>query len=106
LGKGLYETNRIRVDLGQYYIDNFASLINPLCKVYLYDEAGSSDFSHDWAAIDAEQGLNKLELWPKYNLINNNLTYNVKCINFVATSSPSPSGLSAMVVNTSADLTG
>ena len=106
LSKGLYLTNRVRVNLGQFATDNSASALTPKCKVYTYSTAGSPAFSHDWAAIDTTGGLNSLELWPSYNLLNNNLTYTIRCVNFVSTSSPTPIAISAMVANTSADLTG
>lgn len=34
ISKGLYVTNRVRINLGQYYTDNLASQINPICKIY------------------------------------------------------------------------
>jgi hypothetical protein len=106
ISKGLYVTNRVRVNLGQFATDNSASSLNPKCKVYTYTTTGSPAFSHDWAAIDTSGGLSSLELWPAYNLLNNNLTYTLRCINFVSTSSPTPISISAMIANTSADLTG
>ena len=61
VGKGLYATNRVRVNLGQYYTDNSASLINPICKIYTFNSGGASTmFSHHWSAVDTSQGLNKL----------------------------------------------
>lgn len=99
-------TNRVRLNLGQYNTDNLASQINPICKIYQYNVAGSTEFSHDWAAVDTSQGLSRLEFWPEVDQVNTNLTYTVKCNNFVATSTSSPTGISGRVVNTSADLTG
>ncbi len=61
MSKGLYDTNRIRFDLGQFSVDNTASALSPNCKVYNYDLSISSPMlSHDWAAIDSSQGLSKL----------------------------------------------
>lgn len=61
LSKGLYDTNRMRFDLGQFAVDNNASTVNPSCKVFDYNVANSSpDFSHDWSAVDYSQGLAKL----------------------------------------------
>ena len=106
LSKGMYVTNRVRINLGQFYTDNAASQISPRCKIYTYSTTGSLEFSHDWAAIDTSQGLNKLEFWPEKDSDSTNLTYTVKCENFVATSTSSPNPISGRVVNTSADLTG
>lgn len=47
-----------------------------------------------------------LDFWPEKDLINNNLTYTVKCINFAATTTSSAVGISGKVVNKSDDLTG
>lgn len=41
LGKGLYDTERVRINLGQYYTDNSASVISPKCKIYEYTVDGS-----------------------------------------------------------------
>lgn len=41
LGKGIYVTNRVRINLGQYFTDNSASQINPTCKIYTYTTLGS-----------------------------------------------------------------
>ena len=61
LSKGLYDTNRMRFDLGQFAVDNNASTVNPSCKVFDYNVAnGSPSFSHDWSAVDYSQGLAKL----------------------------------------------
>jgi hypothetical protein len=61
ISKGLYDTNRMRFDLGQFAVDNNASSVSPTCKVFNYDVAnGSPSFSHDWAAVDSSQGLAKL----------------------------------------------
>jgi hypothetical protein len=61
LSKGLYDTNRVRFDLGQFSVDNSASGVNPLCKIYNYDAlSNSGSLSHDWAAIDSSLGLSKL----------------------------------------------
>lgn len=64
IGKGLYVTNRVRINLGQYHTENSASQISPLCKIYTYSLDGSPEFSHDWAAVDATQGYNRLDFWP------------------------------------------
>lgn len=106
LSKGLYVTNRIRFNLGQFALDNAASTVNPSCKVYAYSTTGSAAFSHDFAGVDVSGGFSSLEIWPATNLLNSNLTYTIQCINFLSTSSPTPISISAMVVNTSADLTG
>jgi hypothetical protein len=74
--------------------------------VYTYSLTGSTDFSHDFAAVVVSGGFSSLEIWPATNLLNSNLTYTIQCINFLSTSSPTPIGITAMVVNTSADLTG
>ena len=59
--KGLYDTNRVRFDLGQFAVDNSASTLGPQCKVFTYDLAnGSPQMSHDWSAVDTSQGLSKL----------------------------------------------
>jgi len=42
LGKGLYVTNRVRINLGQYNIENSASQINPTCSIYTYTVTGST----------------------------------------------------------------
>lgn len=60
IAKGIYITNRVRINLGQYYTDNTASQISPMCKIYTYDLFGSMEFNHDWAAVDASQGYNRL----------------------------------------------
>jgi hypothetical protein len=60
ISKGLYRTNRIRFNLGQFAVDNNASSVTPICKVYNYDTMGSLTFSHDWNAIDSSQGLSSL----------------------------------------------
>lgn len=61
LSKGLYDTNRIRFDLGQFASDNNATTITPTCKVFDYDVLnGSPSFSHDWAAVDSSSGLANL----------------------------------------------
>lgn len=106
VGKGLYVTNRVRINLGQYHTENVASQITPLCKIYTYSTTGSPEFSHDFAAIDASSGYNRLDFWPERDLVSTNLTYTVRCINFAATSTSSPVGISGRVVNTTADLTG
>jgi hypothetical protein len=106
INKGLYNTERIRINLGQYSSDNTGSTLSPTCVVFQYSPSGAEVFSHDFAAIDFSQGYSKLELWPKYHLFNSNLTYTVKCYNFLTTSSPSPIAISGLVVNTSADMTG
>ena len=106
LSKGLYVTNRIRFNLGQFALDNSASTVNPSCKVYTYTTNGSPSYSHDFAAVDASGGFSSLEIWPATNLLSNNLTYTIQCVNFLSTSSPTPLSITAMVVNTSSDLTG
>ena len=106
ISKGLYVTNRVRFNLGQFALDNAASSVNPSCKIYQYTTDGSAYFSHDWAAVDVSGGFSSLELWPSVNLLNSNLTYTVKCINFLSTSSPTPISITSKIVNTSADLTG
>lgn len=106
IGKGLYTTNRVRINLGQYFTENSASQINPLCKIFIYSLTGSTEYSHDWAAVDATRGFNRLDFWPEKDLISTNLTYTVRCINFAATSTSSAVGISGRVVNTTADLTG
>ena len=106
ISKGLYVTNRVRFNLGQFATDNSASSVTPSCQVYNYDTVGSLQYSHDFAAVDVTGGLIALELWPAYNLLNNNLTYTIKCINFLSTSSPTPISVTAKIANTSADLTG
>lgn len=60
IGKGMYVTNRVRINLGQYNTDNLASQINPICKIYEYNVAGSTEFSHHWAAIDTSKGFDDL----------------------------------------------
>lgn len=60
LSKGLYVTNRIRFNLGQFALDNSASTVNPSCKVYTYSTTGSSDLSHDFAAVDVSGGFSSL----------------------------------------------
>ena len=61
VSKGLYDTNRIRFDLGQFAVDNNASSVNPTCKVFNFDGVnGSLSYSHDWSAVDSSQGLAKL----------------------------------------------
>ena len=60
LSKGLYVTNRLRFNLGQFAMDNSASSLSPSCKVYTYDTAGSPNLSHDWDAIDVSGGLSSL----------------------------------------------
>lgn len=62
--------------------------------------------SHDWDAIDTSNGLTSLELWPSNNLLSDNLTYTLRCINFLSTSSPVPVSISSMIANLSSDLTG
>jgi hypothetical protein len=47
-----------------------------------------------------------LDFWPERDLISNNLTYTVKCINFAAISTSSAVGISGRIVNTTGDLTG
>ena len=42
LSKGLYDTNRMRFDLGQFAVDNNASSVNPSCKVFNYNNANGS----------------------------------------------------------------
>lgn len=106
ISKGLYVTNRIRFNLGQFALDNAASTVSPSCKVYTYSTTGSTELSHDFAAVDVSGGFSSLEIWPATNLLSNNLTYTIQCINFLSTSSPTPISMTAMVVNTSADLTG
>jgi hypothetical protein len=106
LSKGLYRTNRIRFNLGQFAVDNSASSVSPVCKIYEYDTMGSKQFSHDWNAVDSSQGLSSLEIWPDEELLSQNLTYTISCTNFLSTSSPNPSSISAKVVNMSSDLTG
>lgn len=106
ISKGIYLTNRVRINLGQYEVDNTASQISPRCKIYEYSTTGSPEYSHDWAGIDISRGFDELEFWPERNLLSTNLTYTVKCFNFLAASTSSPQPISAMVVNTSADLTG
>jgi hypothetical protein len=106
ISKGLYLTNRVRINLGQFATDNAVTAVSPKCKVYTYSTVDSTEFSHHWSAIDTTGGLTSLELWPALNLVNNNLTYTVHCSNFLSTSSPTPISISAMVANTSADLTG
>lgn len=106
LSKGLYVTNRVRFNLGQFATDNAGSSVAPKCKVYTYSTDGSPNLSHDWAAIDTTSGLTSLELWPALNLLSTNLTYTLLCKNFLSTSSPTPISISAMVANTSSDLTG
>jgi hypothetical protein len=106
ISKGLYVTNRIRFNLGQFALDNSASAVSPSCKVYTYSTTGSTAFSHDWAAVGVSGGFSSLEIWPETNLLSSNLTYTIQCSNFLSTSSPTPVSMTAMVVNTSADLTG
>lgn len=106
INKGLYNTERIRINLGQYSNDNTGSTLNPQCVVFQYSPTGAEVFSHDFAAIDSSQGYSKLELWPKYHLFSSNLTYTLKCYNFLSTSSPSPISISGLVVNMSSDMTG
>ena len=61
MSKGLDAKNRVRFDLGQFAVDNSASTVNPICKVYDYDQLNlSPEFSHDWSAVDSSQGLTKL----------------------------------------------
>lgn len=60
LSKGLYVTNRVRFNLGQFATDNAGSSVSPKCKVYTYSLDGSPAFSHDWAAIDTKSGLTSL----------------------------------------------
>ena len=60
LSKGLYVTNRVRFNLGQFATDNSASSVNPSCKVFTYSTTGSTAFSHDWDAIDISNGLTNL----------------------------------------------
>jgi hypothetical protein len=60
ISKGLYDTNRVRFDLGQFAVDNGGSTLNPTCQVYNYNANGSYSYSHDWAAVDSSQGLAKL----------------------------------------------
>ena len=60
ISKGLYVTNRVRFNLGQFSTDNSASAVNPSCKVYTYSTMGSPAFSHDFAAIDTSGGLTSL----------------------------------------------
>lgn len=60
LSKGLYILNRVRIDLGQYHIDNAASLISPSCKIYEYDTKESLEYSHDWESIDTSKGFDNL----------------------------------------------
>lgn len=60
LSKGLYVTNRVRFNLGQFATDNTDSSVNPKCKVYTYSTTGSMDYSHDWAAVDSSGGLTSL----------------------------------------------
>ena len=50
-------TNRVRFNLGQFASDNSASAVTPTCKVYTYSPSGSTEFSHDFAAIDTSSGL-------------------------------------------------
>ena len=58
--KGMYVTNRVRINLGQYFTDNSASQISPRCKIYEYSTAGSTEYSHDWAGVDTSQRLSML----------------------------------------------
>lgn len=60
LSKGLYVTNRIRFNLGQFALDNAASSVTPSCKVYTYSTTGSTAFSHDFAAVDVSGGFSSL----------------------------------------------
>lgn len=60
LSKGLYVTNRIRFNLGQFALDNSASATTPSCKVYTYSTTGSTSYSYDWAAVDISGGLSSL----------------------------------------------
>ena len=60
LSKGLYVTNRVRFNLGQFALDNAASALSPSCKVYEYSTDGSPNFSHDWAAIDTSGTFSSL----------------------------------------------
>lgn len=41
VSKGLYVTNRIRIDLGQLAIDNTNSLFSPKCVVLEYSPTGA-----------------------------------------------------------------
>ena len=59
--KNLYMTERVRINLGQYYVDNAASLLTPTCKIYYYQNNNNIlAYSHDWSAVDISQGLNNL----------------------------------------------
>ncbi len=60
ISKGLYVTNRVRFNLGQFALDNAASSVNPSCKIYEYTTDGSAYFSHDWAAVDVSGGFSSL----------------------------------------------
>lgn len=60
VSKGLYVTNRVRFNLGQFALDNSASAVSPSCRVYTYTELGSPELSHDWAAIDVSGGFSSL----------------------------------------------
>lgn len=60
INKGLYVTNRLRFNLGQFALDNSASSVSPICKVYTYSTTGSTAFSHDWAAVDVSGGFSSL----------------------------------------------
>ena len=62
VSKGLYVTNRVRIDLGQLAVDNAASVVNPKCVVLQYNSNTSAPevFSHDWGSVDISQGYDKL----------------------------------------------
>lgn len=53
-------TNRIRFNLGQFSLDNAASVLSPKCKVFTYNPAGSTAYSYDWAAVDSAGGFSSL----------------------------------------------
>ena len=62
INKGLYVTNRVRIDLGQLAVDNAASIVTPKCVVLVYnpDPNAPDVYSHDWGSVDTSQGLGKL----------------------------------------------
>lgn len=60
INKGLYNTERVRINLGQYTSDNSGSSLNPYCVVFTYSPLGVESYSHDFGAIDYSQGYSKL----------------------------------------------
>lgn len=60
INKGLYNTERVRINLGQYTSDNSGSSLNPYCIILTYSPLGIESYSHDFGAIDYSQGYSKL----------------------------------------------